>query len=102
MILLLTNYSLSLSLYLFPFRLFLEIISSMYDLFRLKFSHFAAHYLAIFYILFNIKFLYEKRKQVNKIRIISDKKIFDQKIILNKSIVSNYFFYKKKTFDQNF
>ena len=100
MILLLTNYSLGLSLYLFPIRLLLELISSMNNLFRFQFSHFFAHYAAILYIIFHINFIYDKRKKINKIRIITDKDIFNQNIILNESIVKKYFLFRNKTYNE--
>ena len=56
-ILLLSNYKLSNSLFLLLPKLILEIISSFNDLFRLRIKHFLAHYIAILYVLFNISYL---------------------------------------------
>lgn len=99
LILLLTNYSLGLSLYLLPIRLLFEIISSFNDFIKFKFKHFFAHYMAIIFIVFNVKFLLQRRKKINKIRIITDKEILDQKIIFNESIVKKYFIFRKVKFN---
>ena len=98
-ILLLSNYSIGLSLYLLPLRLLLEIISSLNDLLKLKIGNFIAHYLSILSIIINIPVIYKRRKFIKKIRVKNDKFIFDQKIILNQSIVKKYFLFSKKIFN---
>lgn len=100
MILLLTNYKLSLSLFLFPLRIFLELLSFIYDLFKLRFKHAYMHLKALFYVLFNIKHLWKRRQLISKIRQVSDKSLFDQKIFLNESIVKKYFLFKQKKYSQ--
>ena len=90
MILLLTNYNLALSLLLIPFRIILEVISSIVELFKLRIFHFIAHYGAILALL-NIFYLIRRRKLINNIRIVSDAKLFNNKIIFNRSIVLKYF-----------
>jgi len=98
-ILLLSNYSIALSLYLFPLRLLLEIISSLNDLLKLKIGHFIAHYFSIISIILNIPTIYKRRKIINKFRIKDDKFIFNQKIILNESIVKKYFLFRNKIYN---
>ena len=100
MILLLTNYQLSLSLFLFPIRVVLEVLSSIYDLIQLKFIHFFMHFKAIGYLLFNIRYLNKRRLLISKIRKLSDKALFEQEIILNESIVKKYFLFQKKKYNQ--
>ena len=100
MILLLTNYRLSLSLFLFPMRVFLELLSSFYDLFQLKFIHAYMHLKALIYLLFNIKYLWKRRQLISKIRKVSDKSLFDQKVFLNESIVKKYFLFQQKKYTQ--
>ncbi len=90
MILLLTNYNLILSLFLLPFRIFLEILSSVMELFKLRIFHFFAHYIAILSLL-NILYLFKRRRLINDIRVINDFKLFKNKIIYNQSIVLKYF-----------
>ena len=99
LILLLTNYSLSLSLYLFPLRFMLEIISSISDLLKLRVSHFFAHYISLISILFSIPYLNKRRKLIAQFRKKNDKLIFGEHIILNESIVKRYFLLRKKIFN---
>ena len=98
-ILLLSNYSLGLSLYLLPLRLFLEIISSLNDLLKLRLGHFIAHYISLISVLLNLFNIYKRRKNINKLRINDDKFIFDQNIILNESVVKKYFLFRNKTYN---
>ena len=63
MILLLTNYNLALSLFLIPFRIILEILSSILELFKLRIFHFFAHYIAILSLL-NILYLFKRRRLI--------------------------------------
>ena len=100
LILLLTNYNLSLSLYLFPLRFILEIISSLNELLKLRINHFLAHYIALLSILFNIFYLYKRRNQISQFRKMNDKSIFDKDVILKESIVKKYFLLRKKTFNK--
>jgi len=95
-ILLLTNYQLLRSLLTFCFRFLLEIISSLLHLFKLKPINFIYHYRTFFFLLFNINYLIKRRKFIKKIRVVDDKKIFDQKVVLNNSIVKKYFLFNKK------
>jgi len=90
MILLLTNYNIALSLLLIPFRIVLEVISSIVELLKLRIFHFIAHYGAILSLL-NIFYLIKRRKLINNIRVVSDVKLFNNKIIFNRSIVLQYF-----------
>lgn len=74
-------------------RIAMEIASSFesFDKIRPVFS-------ALIWIFRNRSVLKEKNMKVQKIRILNDKEI--QKNMLKKSIVSLYFFSKKKTFDR--
>ena len=102
LILLLTNYNLGLSLYLFPIRLCLEFISSIYHFFKLEFKHAFAHYLALLYLCCNIKHLYKRRLLISKLRVKSDQEILEQNIILNESLVKKYFIFRKTKFSEIF
>jgi len=101
-ILLLSNYSIGLSLYLVPLRLLLEVISSLNDLLKFRIGHFIAHYFSIISVLFNITNIYKRRKKINKIRIKDDKFLFDKNIIFNQSAVRKYFLFRKKTYNKFF
>tara|TARA_Y100001970_G_scaffold291287_1_gene427862 strand:- start:1089 stop:2123 length:1035 start_codon:yes stop_codon:yes gene_type:complete len=100
LLLLLTNYSLGLSLYLFIIRFFYELLSSFYDLLRLKPIHFLMHYKALLSVLFNIKLIINRREKNKLIRKISDLELLNQNNIKNKSIVILYFLFGKKTFQE--
>jgi len=96
--LLLTNYSIGLSLYLFPLRLLLEFLSSLKDLFTFKLLHFISHYIALISLFLNLKSLFLRRKLIKNIRIKTDRDLFDKKIIFNRSIVNLYFLFNRKKY----
>ena len=99
LILLLTNYkNLTYSIYLFIIRFFLEILSSIYDLIQLRFSHFLAHYKALVFIFFNMNYLIRRRKNNKKYRKHSYDIICEKNIISPISVVKNYFILKRKKF----
>ena len=100
LILLLSNYHLGLSIYLFLIRFFLEILSSIKELCSLRISHFIAHYKSLLWVLFNIKVIKRKRKEIAKIRIKSDIELMNDKVILNKSIVKIYYIFLKKKYSE--
>ena len=91
LVLLLTNYSFFLSIYLFPLRLILELISSFKELLSLNFISFLNHYRAILWNLLNIHYLISRRRFNKKIRQVTDKAIFNKGIISHQSIVRLYF-----------
>ena len=101
MILLLSNYQFINVIKIFPLRIILEIISSIKDLFSLKILHFFYHYLAIL-SLFNIFYLFRRRRIVRKIRINDDSALFNKKIIYSNSIVWSYFIKRKYFFNDIF
>ena len=101
MILLLSNYQFINVIKIFPLRIILEIISSIRDLFSLKILHFFSHYLAIL-SLFNIFYLFRRRRIVRKIRINDDSALFNKKIIYSNSIVWSYFIKRKYFFNDIF
>ena len=98
MILLLTNYSITFSLYILPIKLILEVISSLKELFTLRIINFINHYLALLWIVFNLNYLIGRRKKNKSIRNITDKEIFNKGVVLPKSIVKMYFLYGKKKY----
>tara|TARA_B100001996_G_scaffold100183_1_gene75093 strand:- start:1406 stop:2437 length:1032 start_codon:yes stop_codon:yes gene_type:complete len=98
MILLLSNYQFINVIKIFPLRIILEIISSIKDLFSLKIMHFFSHYLAII-SLFNIFYLFRRRRIVRKIRVNDDSDLFNKKIIYSNSIVWSYFIKRKYFFN---
>ena len=98
LILLLSNYSLIRSILFFIIRLPLEFISSLKDLLNLRLMHFINHYIALFWIIFNFRFINRRRNFIKRIRVVKDEDIFNKNIILNKSIVISYFLFRLKKF----
>ncbi len=98
LILLLTNYSIPLSLYLLPAKLILEIISSLKELFTFKIINFINHYLAIFWVVFNFNIIISRRRKNKIIRSKTDKEIFNKGVILSKSIIILYFLLGRKKY----
>ena len=98
MILLLTNFQLYRSIKYFCIRLILEILSSIYELFKLKPMHFLIHYRSFIYLVFNFTYLFKRRKFIRKIRKVNDSKIINSDILFKKSIVKDYFLLNKKYF----
>ena len=100
MILLLTNYSITFSLYILPIKLILEVISSLKELFTLRIINFINHYLALLWIVFNLNYLIGRRKKNKSIRNKTDKEIFNKGVILSKSIVKLYFLLGRKKYSE--
>ena len=98
MVLLLTNFSFSRSICTFLLRFILEIVSSIYDLLKLRPLHFLVHYKALIYLLFNINYLLDRRKFNSKIRTKSDSDILSKNNILRESFVKKYFLFNNKTY----
>jgi len=99
MLLLLSNYSFLYSSLFFLLRLPLEIISSIKELLNFKLKHFLNHYLALVWLLSHPHTIIKRRSLMNKIRNVQDADIFIKNIILKKSIVMNYFLFRKKKYD---
>ena len=59
-----------------------------------------AHYKSLLWVLFNIKVIKRKRKEIAKIRIKSDIELMNDKVILNKSIVKIYYIFLKKKYSE--
>ena len=98
LILLLSNYSFFRSILYFIIRLPLEIISSLKDLFLFRPIHFLYHYIALFSLIPNIILIKNRRKNIARIRAISDKELMSSGMIYMKSIVIKYFFMSKKIY----
>ena len=98
MILLLTNYQLLRTIKNFIIRFFLEILSSFYELFKLRPSHFLIHYKTFIYLFFNLNYLLKRRQFIQKIRKYDDSKIINSDTVLRKSLVKDYFLLNKKYF----
>ena len=71
-------------------RLMMEFISTMKDIFTLRFYHAFAQLRSLLWIIFHPNIILQKRSYVKKIRKVSDREMLND-IIFNKSIVYQYF-----------
>jgi len=99
-ILLLTNFQFTRSIFTFFYRFLLEIVSSIVNLVKFKPITFLYHYKTFLFLFFNYSYLLERRKFIKEIRNITDKEIFKQGVVLNNSIVKKYFLLSKKYFNK--
>ncbi len=72
---LLTNYNLLLTLYLIPIRLALEFVAVIYALVKWDLRHFGAVFKSLFWLLTHPVLIFNKRRSVRKIRVLSDTEI---------------------------
>ena len=100
LILLLTNYSLSKSIFYFILRLPFEIISSIKDFLTFRPLHCLYHYVAMIWIIFNMNILIQRRKKISQIKIIDCKSLINKGLILNSSIVLKYFILNKNKYSK--
>ena len=93
LLLLAKNYPISKLIYILPIRIFLEYVSLVYYLFNMQFSY------ALSVVLSQISLLRITPSIIFK-NNISDKQIVNRDLILNKSIVLDYFIFNKNKFSQ--
>ena len=94
LILLLTNYPLSKSIYLFFPRIMMEAISFIKEIIIFKWLHAFSIIRSWFWIIFNLKYLYERRKSLISYHT------FNNNLIYQQSIVKKYFIERKKYFKE--
>ncbi len=98
LILLLTNYQLINSLFLFIPRLLMELVSMAKEITGRRFHHAWSHIRALFWLPGHIPYLRRRRKQVRALRKRSDYEIM--KFMYRRSIVWDYFAGKKTTWTE--
>ena len=91
----LSNYSLPITLYLAPIRFALELVAALYAIVRLDLNHLLGIIQAQLWILFHPHVIIHRRKKVKQVRKIKDKKIF--KRLYWGSVVLDYYIRCKKT-----
>ena len=91
----LSNYSLPITLYLAPIRFTLELVAALYAIVRLDLNHLLGIIQAQLWILFHPHVIIHRRKKVKQVRKIKDKKIF--KRLYWGSVVLDYYIRRKKT-----
>ena len=95
-LMLISNYSLPMVIYLLPIRLALELIAIIYALFLFDFRHVAGIMKSLAWILFHPKIIYLRRQHTKSLRKINDRKILSQ--MHKGSIVLDYFILRKKNY----
>ena len=98
MIILLSNYSIPVSLLLMIPRIFMEIISTIKDLFSLRIFLSLAQIAALIVSILRIDIIIKRRLMIKNIRVFNDWQIL--KNIYKKSIVFDYFLLRKKKFSE--
>ena len=93
LLMVLTNFSLPLTLYIAPIRFSLEFVAILYSLIYLDLKHFFGILHALFWIFLHPHVIFKRRKLVKKIRKIEDKRILRH--MYWGSIVFDYYLRKK-------
>jgi glycosyltransferase involved in cell wall biosynthesis len=93
LLMVLTNFSLPLTLYITPIRFSLEFVAILYSLIYLDLKHFFGILHALFWIFLHPHVIFRRRKLVKKIRRIKDKRILRH--MYWGSIVFDYYLRKK-------
>lgn len=95
-LMLLTNYSLPLTLYLLPIRFALEIIAMLYAFVILDFKHLLGILKALLWIVSHPNIIYRRRRLVKVVRTVGDKAVMSK--MYKGSIVVAYYLFKKKSY----
>lgn len=90
----LTNYSLPLTLYITPIRFALEFVAMIYALFRLDINHIIGILQSLLWIITHPNIIWKRRKHVKRIRKLKDKEVLPS--FYWGSIVFDYFIRRKK------
>ena len=93
---LLKNYSVKNLFKYFPVALGLDFISAFYFLFRLNFKRSLAIFLSLFWPIYNINLILQKRRKINRLRKVSDDNIIN--LMVKTNVPFNYFLLNKKKF----
>lgn len=93
---LLSNYSLPIALYVFPLRLALEGLAFIYALIKLDWKHMAAIIKSQIWLIFHPHKIVGKRQSVKSIRKTRDKHVLNK--MYKGSVVLSYYLFGKKTY----
>jgi|ETNmetMinimDraft_8_1059916.scaffolds.fasta_scaffold12356_3 GT2 family glycosyltransferase len=96
MLMLLSNYSLPLMLYLFPIRLALEIVAIFYSLALVDFRHVFGILQSLIWILFRPHVILKRRRRVKSIRQLKDREVISR--MYKGSVVLQYYIFKKRNY----
>ena len=94
LLMVLSNYSLPLTLYITPIRLALECIALVYSLVRLDMNHFFGIIQSLFWLVSHPHIIWKRRQLVKLIRVVKDKKVLPW--LYWGSVVFDYYIRRKK------
>ena len=94
LLMVLSNYSLPLTLYITPIRLALECIALVYSLVRLDMNHFFGIIQSLFWLVSHPHIIWKRRRLVKLIRVVKDKKVLPW--LYWGSVVFDYYIRRKK------
>ena len=90
----LSNYSLPLTLYIFPIRFTLELVALVYSFIRMDLNHAIGIIQSLLWIVSHPFSIWKRRKQIKQIRIVKDKKVLPW--LYWGSVVFDYYIRGKK------
>ena len=96
LMMLLSNYKVLTTLYLFPIRYMLELVAILFALTKLDFRHMFGVIQAHLWILFHIHIIFYKRIKINRLRTIGDYEIM--KSMYKGSIIWDHYIRRMKTY----
>ena len=94
LLMMLSNYNLPLTLYLFPIRLFLEFLAIIYALALRDFGHTGAILKSLFWIICHPGTIYRRRQKTRGIRKLKDREILP--LFYKGSVVLDYYILRKR------
>jgi len=94
LIMMLSNYNLPLTLYLFPIRLFLEFVAMVYAITLRDLDHVGAIMKSLLWIISHPGFIFRKRQKTKDIRKLKDREILP--IFYQGSVVFSYYVLRKR------
>ncbi len=95
-LMLLSNYSLPLTVYLFPIRLALEVVASLYALVLLDYRHLLGIVKSMLWILLHPMVILRRRRLVKSVRKVRDRTVISR--MYRGSIVLDYYLRGKRTY----
>ncbi len=96
LLMLLSNYSFFITVYIFPVRLLLDYMALLFSVIKGDFGRFTAIIKAHFWILAHPGLIYRKRKLVKSLRKVSDKKIMSR--LYHGSIALGFYLFGKRRY----
>ncbi len=94
LLMVLSNYSLPLTLYMIPIRLALELVAALYAIVRLDLNHLLGIIQAQVWLLAHPHVIWKRRRKVKQIRTVKDKKVLPW--LYWGSVVFDYYIRRKK------